>query len=111
MSDSTRETIIAMHLDGKTNGQIRHVTGLSRGTIGGHIDRWRKDKVKNPTHHQLKPYAPSMMERSNPSYDKERDAEQRHRENDRRFVVELAKAFQRGDHLTKGTIPELRLIG
>lgn len=112
MSGDTRELVVSMHKAGKTNGQIRQATGLSRGTIGGHLDRWRKEeRFKNSCTHQFKPYAPSMVERSAPTFDKDRDAESRHRENDRRFVRELAKAFQRGDHLPKGTIPELRLIG
>lgn len=36
-----REQIVALHLKGMTYGQIRYATGLSRGTIGGHLARWR----------------------------------------------------------------------
>ena len=38
---NTRETIVALHLKGMTYGEIRYATGLSRGTIGGHLARWR----------------------------------------------------------------------
>lgn len=38
---STRDTVVALHLEGLTYGQIRYATGLSRGTIGGHLARWR----------------------------------------------------------------------
>lgn len=36
-----REQIVALHQKGLTYGQIRYATGLSRGTIGGHLARWR----------------------------------------------------------------------
>lgn len=36
-----REQIVALHLKGLTYGQIKYATGLSRGTIGGHLSRWR----------------------------------------------------------------------
>ncbi len=32
-------------------------------------------------------------------FDRDRDAEAKHRDADRRFVIALAEAFQRGDHL------------
>jgi hypothetical protein len=32
-------------------------------------------------------------------FDRDREAEAKHRDADRRFVIALAKAFQRGDHL------------
>ncbi len=112
MSESTRDAIVRMHLSGMTNGQIKLATGLSRGTIGGHLDRWRKEeRVKNPVRHQMRPYAPSMIQRSNPTFNRDLETEIRQREADHRFVVALAKAFQRGDHLPKGAVPELRLIG
>lgn len=38
---TTRETIVALHLKGMTYGEIKYATGLSRGTIGGHLARWR----------------------------------------------------------------------
>lgn len=38
---TTRDTVVALHLQGMTYGQIRYATGLSRGTIGGHLARWR----------------------------------------------------------------------
>lgn len=41
MSTDIRETIVALHLKGLTYGQIKYATGLSRGTIGGHLARWR----------------------------------------------------------------------
>lgn len=43
-----RERIIAMHLAGKTYGQISNATGLSRGSVGGHIARWRKENDVEP---------------------------------------------------------------
>lgn len=36
-----RDQIVALHLKGLTYGQIKYATGLSRGTIGGHLARWR----------------------------------------------------------------------
>lgn len=36
-----RDQIVALHLKGMTYGQIKYATGLSRGTIGGHLARWR----------------------------------------------------------------------
>lgn len=43
--------------------------------------------------------------------DYERDAEAKQREGDKRLVKELARAFQRGDHLPAGTVVPLTLIG
>lgn len=36
-----RDQIVALHQKGLTYGQIKYATGLSRGTIGGHLARWR----------------------------------------------------------------------
>jgi predicted transcriptional regulator len=34
-------------------------------------------------------------------FDRDREAEAKHRDADRRFIIALAEAFQRGDHLPK----------
>lgn len=111
-----RDIVIALHLEGKTNGQIRLATGLSRGTIGGHIGRWRKQQGITYTGGAVKrdfskTQTDDTLRKAGFTFDKEREAEKRQRENDARFVVALARAFQRGDHLPKGTIPTLTLIG
>jgi hypothetical protein len=49
--------------------------------------------------HYFRPYAKAMMERSNPDMSKDREIEAKQRDADRRFVIALAEAFQRGDHL------------
>jgi len=49
--------------------------------------------------HYFRPYAPAMLERSNPDMSKDREIEAKQRDADRRFVIALAEAFQRGDHL------------
>lgn len=46
---TSRQTIIALHLEGKTYGQISRATGLSRGSVGGHIARWRKEHGGEPS--------------------------------------------------------------
>jgi hypothetical protein len=107
----TREKVVQMHLSGMTNGQIRLATGLSRGTIGGHIHRWRRDGSKAVQRDPTKTFSPDTLRKSNPSYDKERDTEARHRENDRRFVRALALAIQAGENLPAGSPRPLRLIG
>lgn len=112
----TRDIIIAMHLEGKTNGQIRLATGLSRGTIGGHIGRWRKQQgityaggaVKRDF---SKTQSDDTLRKAGFTFDKEREAEKRQRENDRRFLRALAQAFINGDHLPAGTEKPFRLIG
>lgn len=43
MTDN-REVIISMFQSGKTYQQIANRLGVSRGTVGGHICRWRKEK-------------------------------------------------------------------
>lgn len=43
-----REQIISMHLAGRSYGQIGKATGLSRGAVGGHIARWRKEHGVEP---------------------------------------------------------------
>lgn len=45
---TTRETIVSLHLKGMTYGEIKYATGLSRGTIGGHLARWRKAEGVDP---------------------------------------------------------------
>jgi len=45
---TTREQIVALHLKGMTYGEIKYATGLSRGTIGGHLARWRKAEGVDP---------------------------------------------------------------
>jgi len=43
--------------------------------------------------------------------DKEREAENKQREGDRKLVRAVAEAILRGDHLPAGTVVPLRLIG
>jgi DNA-binding CsgD family transcriptional regulator len=45
---TTREQIVALHLKGLTYGEIKYALGLSRGTIGGHLARWRKAEGVEP---------------------------------------------------------------
>lgn len=113
MPETMKDMVIRLHVEGKTNGQIRIATGLSRGTIGGHIDRWRKSQrtIRNNQTHQLKPYAPAMVERSMPTFDRDREAEIRQREGDQKLVLALARAIWRGDHLPEGTPKPFRLMG
>lgn len=61
--------------------------------------------------HHGRTYSADTIRKSTLTFDKEREAERRHREADEYFVRKLAEAFQRGDHLPKGTIPTLTLIG
>lgn len=49
--------------------------------------------------HYFRPYAPAMLERSTPDMAKDREIDAKQRDADRRFVIALAEAFQRGDHL------------
>lgn len=63
----------------------------------------------NDMRHYFRPLGKTMLERSQP--DMSNDHERKIREADANFVRELAKAFQRGDHLPAGQVPFLRLIG
>lgn len=115
MSD-TRDIVIALHLAGKTNGQIRLATGLSRGTIGGHIGRWRKQQGITYTGGAVKrdfskTQTEDTLRKAGFTFDKEREAERRHREADAKFIRALALAIQAGDHLPAGQPKPLRLIG
>lgn len=65
----------------------------------------------NDVRHYYSPLNSSIELRSRPAYDKDRDAEWRHREADTLFVRKLALAFQRGDHLPAGSPKTLTLIG
>jgi hypothetical protein len=49
--------------------------------------------------HYFRPYAHAMLERSTPDMAKDREIDAKQRDADRRFVIALAEAFQRGDHL------------
>lgn len=60
---------------------------------------------------QNRPYAPAMVKRSEPQWDRDREAERQHRKADLRFQRELALAFQRGDNLPAGQPKPLTLIG
>lgn len=44
----TREEVVSRHLKGMTNGQIAAALGLSRGTVGGHLYRWRRGPTPTP---------------------------------------------------------------
>ncbi len=44
-----REQIVALHQKGLSYGQIKYATGLSRGTIGGHLARWRAANGEDAT--------------------------------------------------------------
>lgn len=54
-----REQIVALHLSGLTYGQIKAVIGLSRGTIGGHLARWRKAEGVDPGRINERPWTSS----------------------------------------------------
>ena len=137
----TREQIVALHLKGMTYGQIKYHTGLSRGTIGGHLSRWRiangytADRVNGrvwtasedddlrrmyfagaPKDTMAKALGRSVRaidDRVNAlrqtdtlaprKVDDECMASKAHvremRECDARFMMALAAAFRRGDHL------------
>lgn len=65
----------------------------------------------NPASHYFRPLNPSIEFRTRPDFSRDKWHEECQREADRRFVRELALAFQRGDHLPVGQIKPLRLIG
>lgn len=44
----TRQKVVERHLKGHTNGQIANALGLSRGTVGGHLYRWRQSLLRKP---------------------------------------------------------------
>lgn len=56
----------------------------------------------NDTRHFLRPLKPAIEQRTRPTYDKDRDAELRQRENDAIFVRKLLVAIWRGDNLPAG---------
>jgi len=67
--------------------------------------------VSNSSHY-FRPLKSAVLARSTPpGLDKEREAENRQREGDRKLVRALALAIQAGEHLPAGTRVELRLIG
>ncbi len=67
--------------------------------------------MSNSTHY-FRPLKSAVLARSTPpGLDKEREAENRQREGDARFVRALAEAFWRGDHLPEGAKRPLRLVG
>lgn len=39
---NTRDEVVSRHLKGMTHGQIAATLGISRGTVGGHLWRWRR---------------------------------------------------------------------
>lgn len=51
-----REQIVGLHLKGLSYAQIRNATGLSRGTIGGHLMRWRRDDGIGPAKVNERPW-------------------------------------------------------
>jgi hypothetical protein len=48
-------------------------------------------------------YSADTLRKTTPSYDRERDSEARHRENDARFVKILHMAIWNGENLPAGT--------
>jgi hypothetical protein len=67
--------------------------------------------VSNSTHY-FRPLQSAVLARSTPpGMDREREAENKQRDGDRRLQRALAEAFQRGDHLPAGTVVPLTLIG
>lgn len=62
------------------------------------------------TRHYYRPLNPSIEQRTRPTYDKDRDAEFRQRENDALFVRKLAVAMWRGDHIPAGQAKPVRPI-
>jgi transposase len=45
----TRERVVQLHLKGMSNGQIGLMLNLSRGTVGGHLYRWRRGpRIRQP---------------------------------------------------------------
>lgn len=67
--------------------------------------------MSNSTHY-FRPLQSAVLARSNPpGMDKEREAENKQREGDRKLVRAVAEAILRGDHLPAGTVVPLRLIG
>lgn len=112
VESESRELVVRLHLEGKTNGQIRLATGLSRGTIGGHIGRWRKENRGGAVNRDFsKTQTADTLRKSAPSYDKEREQENRHRQADKDFVRLVALAILRGDNLPAGEPKPLQLMG
>ena len=52
--------------------------------------------------HRGKPWSEYTLSRTQPDWQREKEAEKRHREADARFVRALAEAIMRGDHLPAG---------
>lgn len=87
-------TVVALYERGLTYNQIASKLGVTRGTVGGHLKRWRETLTRPVTSYRVNPQ----------SFDGADDARQRM--SDRKFVRALALAFQRGDHLpSKATHP------
>lgn len=60
---------------------------------------------------QNKPYAPAMVKRSEPQWDRDREAERQHRKADARFIKILHQAIWDGENIPAGQPKPLRLIG
>lgn len=43
-----RDDIVRRHLEGKSYNQIAKALGISRGTVGGHLARWRIEAGNKP---------------------------------------------------------------
>lgn len=44
-----RNEIVRRHIEGKSHNQIAKALGISRGTVGGHLARWRIESSDKPT--------------------------------------------------------------
>lgn len=61
--------------------------------------------------HDHRTFSPDTIRKTALNFDHDRETEIRQREGDQKFIIALAKAFQRGDHIRAGEPKPLRLIG
>lgn len=112
MTESERNALLTMHRAGMTWQQAGIASGRSRTTLKrfarNHGFTWAHEERQAPRY-QIKGTSQLMQKQTDMSEPLRADMLQR--EADRRFVRALAMAFQRGDHLPAGQVPELRLIG
>lgn len=113
INPEVRDVVVNLHLQGLTYGQIALQTKLSRGTIGGHLARWNAAGKPTPRPASAT-FLLAALDDNRPRqthFNRELECEIVHRERDKRFVRELAKAFVRGDHLPAGVPKPLVLVG
>lgn len=87
----TRTEVVRLHLEGQSYNQIAKRLKITRGTVGGHLKRWRDSKVwekpvfvetrRDPFLCPGKAYVAAQIAA------------------DEKFRTALAHAFRRGDHL------------